>query len=70
MEEHVAELRIGDSRAAVHYRLDEAGKVVIGRIINLDHGNPILCTTSQGSAFDKVAADCAAVIEAERPQVA
>jgi hypothetical protein len=63
-DEHVAELHIGDSRAAVHYRL-EAGKVVVARITNADFGNPIQVTTIGGSTFDLLAHACAMAIETQ-----
>ena len=43
--------------------LGQRGAVVVERVINLDHGIPINVTTQAGTAFDILAADCAACIE-------
>jgi hypothetical protein len=40
-----------------------AAHAVVERVINLDHGIPINVTTQAGTAFDILAADCAACIE-------
>jgi hypothetical protein len=53
MTEHTTRLRIADSRAEVQYHLDADGEVVVGRIVNLDHGNPINVTTIAGGAFGR-----------------
>jgi len=63
------QLKVGDSRAEVHYHL-EGARVVVDRILNVDHGTPIQCTTVGGSAFDVVAQQCAALIESESVKAA
>jgi hypothetical protein len=56
-------LKVGDCRAEVHFHRDHRGAVVVERMINLDHGIPINVTTQAGTAFDILAAACAACIE-------
>jgi hypothetical protein len=67
---HTARIQVADSEAEVHYHLDEHGHVIVERVVNLDSHIAINCTTMEGSAFDRLAADCAAAIRGEARKAA
>lgn len=58
MREQV-EIKVAESRVEVHFHRSAKGEIVVDRVVNLDHGFLIECTTPEGSAFDTLAADCA-----------
>ena len=62
MQDQTAVLKIGDNSAEVHYHRGLDGKPIVDRIVNLDYGIPIQCTTDGGIAFKELADACAALI--------
>lgn len=58
----VARLKVANSAAEVHYRIEKGG-VIVEQIVNADYGFRITCTTDEGTAFAELAAACAAIIE-------
>jgi hypothetical protein len=65
-----AALKVANSNAEVYFHRGPRGEVVVERIINIDCGIPIQCTTVEGSPSMIWPEACATVIQSEQLKAA